>query len=643
MASATGVLVADEDARVRESVAGFLGSNGYEPLPAATAPAALAILAERPIAVSLFSTGLPGLPGEELMGHIAARAPLTETIILADHPAAQEQARPYLANGAFSYVRKPVDVADLLLNVRNAARCHGVRSELARQGRIDATVPEAEAQYRALFESNRDGIIVVEAATARVVDVNPAMVALFGYPREAYLGLGLGQCGPLRDIAACQELFGQLQEQESVTREVFGIALVGGTALDVILRGIRSSVNGAPGRWLQFSFRDITAERRHEGRMRRINAFFSAIRRISEYLLVAASEDEIYRFICATIGELEHIAGVWIGLKLPDYTVLPVAWAGFDDATVANFQARWDQNGSNYGIMGTAIREGRAVIVNDAANDRRYASWQSMLGKWSIRSGLGVPLITDGETIGSITIFSDQPYVFDEEAVRFLGDIAADAAVGVRSLRLDKKLRATLNSLRMSLDGTVEAIARMVELRDPYTAGHQRRVAQLASAIGRELGLPERRIEGLRVAGYLHDIGKIGIPTEILAKSGQLNDYEYGIVKSHSLIGYEILKNLDFPWPVAQTVLQHHERMDGSGYPDGVSSDAIILEARILMVADVVEAMMGQRPYRAALDAEAALWEIRQGAAAQFDTEVVTACARLFGERGFEFFDIGRG
>jgi PAS domain S-box-containing protein/putative nucleotidyltransferase with HDIG domain len=643
MASAIGVLVADEDARVRESVAEFLETNGYEPLPAATAPAALAILAERPIAVALFSTGLPGFPGEELMGHIATRAPLSETLILADHPAALEQVQPYLAGGAFGYVRKPVNAADLLLNVRNAAKFHGVRSELARHGRADVTVPEAEAQYRALFESSRDGIVVVEAATGRVADVNPRLVELFGYPREAYVGLSLAQCGPLRDIGACQELFDQLQEQDAAVREVCNIALVGGTTLDAELRGNRCRVDGVPGRWMQFSFRDITAEHRQEGRMRRINAFFSAIRRISEYLLVAQSEDEIYRFICATIGELEHVAGVWIGLKLPDYTVLPVAWAGFDDDTVANFQARWDQNGSNYGIMGTAIREGRPVIVHDAANDRRYASWQTMLGRWGIRSGLGAPLITDGETIGSITIFSDQPYAFDEEAARFLGDIAADAAVGVRSLRLDKKLRATLNSLRMSLDGTVEAIARMVELRDPYTAGHQRRVAQLASAIGRELGLPERRIEGLRVAGYLHDIGKIGIPAEILAKTTHLSDYEFGIVKGHSLIGYEILKNLDFPWPVAQTVLQHHERMDGSGYPDGIGGDAIILEARILMVADVVEAMMGQRPYRSALDAEAAMWEIRQRAAAQFDTEVVTACARLFGERGFEFLDSGRG
>jgi PAS domain S-box-containing protein/putative nucleotidyltransferase with HDIG domain len=539
--------------------------------------------------------------------------------------------REVVAGGATFEQRIVRLAADGLVRVRLVAvgaRRHG-----------DLALLESEAQYRRLFEANRDGIVLVDVETARVLDVNPRMVALFGYPREAYVGMALGQCGPLRDIAACGEVFEELRERESVRREVPGIARVSGAAIDVEVVGSRSVSSGGRCRIVQFSFHDITAEREHEAKIRRINAFFSTIRRISEYLLVAESEDEIYRFICATIGELEHVAGVWIGLKLPDYTVMPVAWAGFDDATVATFQARWDQDGSNFGIMGAAIREGRPVTVNDAGGDRRYASWQTMLGRWNIRSGMGVPLITDGETIGSITIFSDQPHAFDDEAVKFLGDIAADAAVGVRSLRLDKKLRATLNSLRMSLDGTVEAIARMVELRDPYTAGHQRRVAQLSSAMGRELGLPERRIEGLRVAGYLHDIGKIGVPAEILAKPGKLNDYEYGIIKGHSLIGYDILKNLDFPWPVAQTVLQHHERLDGTGYPNGVKAADIILESRILMVADVVEAMMGHRPYRPALGADAAMREITQHGSSHYDGEVVAACVRLFLEKSFEFFD----
>ena len=189
--------------------------------------------------------------------------------------------------------------------------------------------------------------------------------------------------------------------------------------------------------------------------------------------------------------------------------------------------------------------------------------------------------------------------------------------------------------MRKSLDGTVEAVARMLELRDPYTAGHERRVAKLACATGKEMGRPERQIEGLRVIGYLHDIGKIAVPAEILSKPTALSDIEVAMVRIHSRSGYDILKDLEFPWPVAEAVLQHHERLDGSGYPQGLKAPAIILEARILMVADVVEAMASRRPYRAARGLDAAIDELTTHKGQLYDPDVVTACVRLFSEHRF--------
>jgi putative nucleotidyltransferase with HDIG domain len=215
--------------------------------------------------------------------------------------------------------------------------------------------------------------------------------------------------------------------------------------------------------------------------------------------------------------------------------------------------------------------------------------------------------------------------------------VAGDIAIGVRSLSLDKDLHATLDHLRSSMNSTVEAIASMVELRDPYTAGHERRVAQLTCAIGKEMGLPERQIEGLHVIGYLHDIGKIAVPAEILSKPARLTEIELAMVRSHAQSGYDILKNLEFPWPVAQAVLQHHERLDGSGYPQGLAVHDIILEARILMVADVVEAMASHRPYRTAIGLKAALAEITANRGSLYDEGVVDTCVRLFAEKGFKF------
>jgi putative nucleotidyltransferase with HDIG domain len=191
--------------------------------------------------------------------------------------------------------------------------------------------------------------------------------------------------------------------------------------------------------------------------------------------------------------------------------------------------------------------------------------------------------------------------------------------------------------LRRALDGTIEAIGRATEARDPYTAGHQRRVTELSVALARKLGLDERAIEATRAAGLLHDIGKLSIPAEILSKPSVLSPLEMSLMKTHPQSAYEILRTVDFPWPVADIVLQHHERMDGSGYPQEMRGTAILMEARILAVADVVEAMSSHRPYRVALGIEAALAEIQRGRGVQYDALVADACLDLFRVDGFCF------
>ena len=197
------------------------------------------------------------------------------------------------------------------------------------------------------------------------------------------------------------------------------------------------------------------------------------------------------------------------------------------------------------------------------------------------------------------------------------------------------KLQKTLEKLQKALGGTIQAMALTVETRDPYTAGHQRRVSNLACAIAREMGLPQGQIQGIHFAGIIHDIGKISVPGEILSKPGKISENELGIIKEHPRIGHSILKTVDFPWPIAQIVLQHHEKMDGSGYPDGISGDEILIESRILSVADVIEAMSSHRPYRPTLGVDVALREIQQNKNVLYDPDVVDACMRLFNERGY--------
>lgn len=200
----------------------------------------------------------------------------------------------------------------------------------------------------------------------------------------------------------------------------------------------------------------------------------------------------------------------------------------------------------------------------------------------------------------------------------------------------EERLQRTLESLRKAVGTTVQVISCTVEARDPYTAGHQIRSADLARAIATELGLPQDKIEGIRMAGSIHDIGKISIPSEILTKPTRLTDLEFAMIKEHAQRGYEILKDVESPWPLAESVYQHHERMDGSGYPRNLKGEEILLEARILTVADVVEAMASHRPYRPALGIDAALQEIVKNSGIYYDSAVSDACLRLFREKGFK-------
>ena len=203
--------------------------------------------------------------------------------------------------------------------------------------------------------------------------------------------------------------------------------------------------------------------------------------------------------------------------------------------------------------------------------------------------------------------------------------------------RAEEALRNTLEKLRKSLTGTVQAMAHTVESRDPYTSGHQQRVAKLARAIATEMGLQEGQVEGIFMAGLIHDVGKISVPAEILSKPGRLSQLEFELIKTHPQVGDDVLRGIEFPWPIAQVVLQHHERMNGSGYPQGLLAEQILREARVLAVADVVEAMMSHRPYRPALGIDSALEEISKNREVLYDPDAVDACLRLFREKGFVF------
>jgi len=223
-----------------------------------------------------------------------------------------------------------------------------------------------------------------------------------------------------------------------------------------------------------------------------------------------------------------------------------------------------------------------------------------------------------------------------DEMPEAFGLVATDLTEQQRTDAIATQLQQT-ERLRRSLEESIKAIADTLEMRDPYIAGHQRRVGQLAVAIAQELGLPQETTHGIELAASIHDLGKVSIPPEILVKPGKLSALELMLIKTHAQAGFEILKGIEFPWPIASVVHQHHERQDGSGYPLGLKGEQILLESRIVAVADVVEAMSSHRPYRPALGIAAALKEIERGRASLYDAAVVDACLRLFAQKRFAF------
>ncbi|MGA9349194.1 MAG: HD domain-containing phosphohydrolase [Anaerolineae bacterium] len=264
------------------------------------------------------------------------------------------------------------------------------------------------------------------------------------------------------------------------------------------------------------------------------------------------------------------------------------------------------------------------------------------------RTFFTMPLVARGKTVGGI-VASTREELGEGETEKLM-TFANQAAIAIENARLyetaqrelaerkraQEELRQSYVNLQKALEGTVNVLVSAIEMRDPYTGGHQRRVTQLACAIAEEMGFSEEQIEGVRMAGLIHDVGKINVPAEILSKPGQLTELEFGLIKMHPQIGYDVLKAIEFPWPLAQIVLQHHERMDGSGYPQGLSGEEIMLEARILAVADVVEAMASHRPYRPSRGIDLALEEISQNRGVLYDPEVVDVCLKLFTEKGFK-------
>lgn len=515
--------------------------------------------------------------------------------------------------------------------------------------RRTAALRESEARYRRITEGLTDYLYTVRLENGQVVETtqSPACQVVTGYKPA--------------DFTANPNLWIQMvapEDRERVLTHVERI-MAGESVPPIEHRIIRKDgqvrwvsdtsilLKDASGNLLSYDgvIKDITERKQAENDLNHANRALATVSAVNRRLVYAASENELLQSICQAIVEQHSYRMAWVGYVQHDAgkTVTVMAQAGHVDGYLDHANISWAENERGMGPTGRTIRSGVTQVCQDIANDPLIRPWRDAALQRGYAASISLPLLnSDKQVFGALMVYAEEANAFTPAEIDLLQEMAGDLAFGVRTLRMrQERDEATRQSqlysaqLQQSLEGTVHTIAGMVELRDPYTAGHQARVGSLAAAIAEQMGLPKEQVQAIHLASSVHDLGKIQIPAEILSKPGKLSDIEYRLIMTHAQAGYDILKDISFNWPIAQMVLQHHERLDGSGYPQQLKGDAIMLEARILGVADVVEAMSSHRPYRAALGMEAAMQEISELRGVLFDPQVVDACLALFREKGY--------
>lgn len=446
----------------------------------------------------------------------------------------------------------------------------------------------SEERYRAIFEQVSVGVAHT-TLDGQTLDANPRLCEILGYTRKEALALNIRDVTHPDDIGRSIDARAHIlaSDRAGHEREVRLIRKNGAEIWTHIGTSLIRSADGRPVHFISM-IHDISEHKRAESALLESEERFRAM--IEQSISGTCVTDAQHRFVYLN----PHLVAI-LGHESP---------ASLVGRSVLDFVAPED-----HAMVAEALRR----RIEGGTDGARY-SFQAIR-----KDGSRAVLEAQG-TSGS--------YGGKRVVIATVQDVTALS-------RAEDELQRTVAKLRRAIHSAVEVVSTIGEVRDPYTHGHERRVGQVATAIAEEMGLPTDCIEGVRVAGYLHDVGKIGVPTQILSKPTRLSKTEFEIVKEHAQKSYEILKGMEFPWPIAEAAWQHHERLDGSGYPRGLKGEEIILEARILAVADTVEAMASHRPYRPGHGVDAALAEIAGNRGILFDAAVVDACLRLFRVKGY--------
>jgi PAS domain S-box-containing protein len=485
-------------------------------------------------------------------------------------------------------------------------------------------VKKSRPAKRSLAEVYLDVVGVMLVALdrdGRITMVNPRTCQILGRPAGELVGREwFDTCVPERLRRSVRGVFQRITAGELSPVSEYENHVVTASGEERLIAWRNTMLLDADGRptGTLSAGEDVTEHRRREAALRLNEERLEALFQLSQ--AGEMPEDQLFEFALEEGVRLTRSRIGYLHLVHDDQVSLTLAkWSkAVADACTAAKVPHYPL--ADAGIWADCVRLRKPVVHNDYAAEPGRKGLPE--GHFPVIRHMSVPVF-DGGKVAAVAGVGNKDDPYDESDVRQLELFMH----GLWSVLRERRSRA---ALRKTLDGTVEAISRALETRDPYTAGHQRRVAGLARAVAAEMGLSPDQIDAIGLAGSIHDIGKLSVPAEILAKPAKLSTIEFGLIKLHPRTGYEMLKPVEFPWPLHDFILQHHERLDGSGYPDRLAGEAIRLEARVLAVADIVEAMASHRPYRPAFAIGDALAEIRRQRGLQLDADAVDACIRLF-------------
>ena len=487
---------------------------------------------------------------------------------------------------------------------------------------------------RALLDSVSDVVAVFNPDTMRIHDANQRACHALGYVRDELLGLALSDIDPTAPPDSDRLNRTWLQNQSGSFETLF--QRKDGSTFPVEVNTQRVTLDRP---YILSVASDISLRKRNERVLDGLRHALKALRHGISAVARSTSETQLLEEMCAAIAERADYPLVWIGY-VSDNLVRPVAWTGPEVGQI-NMQDLTVSVQEN-GPVGACIQMGKMQVMRDQASSAVIEPWWEVAAGLGCRASIVLPLESTTGVMGVLTVCTEDAENLGGPSVAVLGEMTEALSFGIQALRAQSshaRNSAQLeerSKLEHSLMEALESLATALEHRDPYTVGHQRRVRRLAVAIADELGMDEESISGLSLAARIYEIGKIFIPVEILSKPDRLTPAEYTLVMNHPEAGYQLLHDIEFPWPVAEIVRQHHERIDGSGYPRGLTADQILLAAKVLAVADVVDAVASSKPYREDVGLEGALAEIRRGRGTHYDANVVDACLRLFLEKDFD-------